>query len=227
MIDLHTWMDQLEDAFLEQGDEEYAIGVSRYFRNQFESFGLKNAVRRALARPYLQALKAERSETILELLQLLWLKPQRDFQHTGMELLHLYRKKFNADILAPLEFVLTHKAWWDTVDMIASHTVGWAYQNGFLKLSDLRRWNESGHLWLVRSSIIFQLKYKQQTDWPLLQEMMASHLLHPDFFIRKAIGWALRQYSYTAPQRVLDYLETHEMSGLSRREALKGLARGS
>lgn len=219
------WVDQLEDALLKKEDNEYAISVSKYFRNQFEFFGMKNGVRRATAKPFIENLRTSDAANLMQIIELLWAKPQREFQHTGMELLMQHRKKFNNQILAPIEFTLMNKGWWDTVDFIASNIVGWSYKNGYLSLGDIKKWNQSEHLWLVRSSIIFQLKYKQETDWPLLQEMINNHLTHTDFFIRKAIGWALRQYSYTSEERILAYLDQHELSSLSRREALKGILR--
>jgi len=219
------WVDRLEDAYLEQYNEDNAIAISKYFRNQFESFGLKNGLRRSIAKPFLEELKKENADDLFEIMKLLWAKPQREFQHTGMEVLMKYRKKFNDKLVEPLEFIITHKSWWDTVDFIAAHIVGWAYLNGFINRNKIMQWNASDHLWLIRSSLIFQLKYKDELDWPLLQQLIEPKFYHSDFFIRKAIGWALRQYSYSRPERVLEYLDTHEMSNLSRREAMKGLVR--
>ena len=153
----------------------------------------------------------------------LWHKPQREFQHVGMELLDRYRKYFGPEITDILVFEITHKSWWDSVDFIASHTVGWAYANGRLHKQDIQHWNGSEDIWLIRSSIIFQLKYKNQTDWDFLQQMIIPHLPHSDFFIRKAIGWALREYGKSEPQRVLAFVESNEMSGLSQREAIRRL----
>jgi 3-methyladenine DNA glycosylase AlkD len=85
----------------------------------------------------------------------------------------------------------------------------------------VRRWNKSGNLWLIRASIIFQLHDKKSFDEDLLFEMILQQTEHKDFFIRKAIGWSLRQYAKTNPSSVRQFVNANEMSSLSKKEALK------
>jgi len=215
------WVEAVEGVMEAHRNAKNAPDIIRYFRNQFGSFGLKNEDRRKLTKQFIVATKQFSQKELVETIELLWSRSEREFQHTGMELIDHHRKKFDRSIKKVLQYMISHKSWWDTVDFIASHTVGHAFKTNQLRQEDLYEWNESDDLWLIRTSILAQLKYKSYTDWALLQELIIPHLDHKDFFIRKAIGWALREYSKTEPNLVLDFVENHTMSGLSQREALK------
>jgi len=117
------------------------------------------------------------------------------------------------------------KPWWDTIDFMAKNWIG-----EFVKLfpnEGMKRvvtWNESGNLWLIRTSILFQLGYKENVDVEVLNQMITPHVHHPDFFIRKAIGWALRQYAKYDAEWVKDYVQTNSLSPLSAKEAMKHIS---
>ena len=117
-------------------------------------------------------------------------------------------------------------AWWDYVDAIAAHQVGTVLRRhpGETKRL-LRRWSRDPDLWRRRTAILAQLSFKADTDLRLLYDCIAPNLSDREFFIRKAIGWALRQYGWTNPEEVRRYVTEHEaeLSPLSRREALKNL----
>ena len=125
-----------------------------------------------------------------------------------------------------IEFMIVNKPWWDTVDWVASHHAG-TYFKMFPHLirEKTGAWMNSENIWLQRSALLFQLKYKRHTDEKLLFDYILKLKDSKEFFIRKAIGWALREYSKTAPESVVHFVETTELSGLSRREALKWLKR--
>lgn len=119
-------------------------------------------------------------------------------------------------------------AWWDLVDSIAAHRLG-----GLLRVypevmkPEMRAWSICDDLWKRRSSILCQLTFKAETDLPLLYQCIEPSLASPEFFLRKAIGWALRQYAWADPHEVLRYvrLKRRELSPLSKREALKNVLR--
>jgi len=121
-----------------------------------------------------------------------------------------------------IEHCIVHKSWWDTVDGIASDWLG-TYFKQFNEQIILitSSWNKNSNIWLQRSSILFQKSYKKTTDTALL----SSHILHlkdsKEFFIRKAIGWALREYSKTNPEWVIQFVTKNKLSPLSEKEALK------
>jgi len=141
---------------------------------------------------------------------------------------HLYLEFQNLDTLPMYEEMIVTGAWWDLVDSIAPKRLG-----NLLRLypgpmrKEMLRWSKSDDLWKRRSAIICQLSFKQDTDLKLLYACMEPSLESKEFFLRKAIGWALRQYAWTDPEEVRRYVREHEqqLSGLSKREALKHVAR--
>lgn len=141
---------------------------------------------------------------------------QRYREHQVMKALPLYE-----------ELIVTG-AWWDLVDGIASGRLGNLLRTHPAPMKrNLRTWSRSKDLWKRRSAIICQLSFQEETDLDLLYACIAPNLRDPAFFIRKAIGWALRQYAWTNPQEVARYVRAHEaeLSPLSRREALKNIGR--
>jgi len=121
-----------------------------------------------------------------------------------------------------VEYLIVTKSWWDTVDTIASHTVGTHFKR-FPKIREryLKKWRESKNLWLRRTAILFQLGYKKETDFELLLEIITENLGSDEFFINKAIGWSLRQYARIDPKAGTKFVKTTPLHPMSRREAMK------
>ncbi len=119
--------------------------------------------------------------------------------------------------------MITHNSWWDSVDSTNSFVIG----KYFLQFPEAiepvtSKWNQSSNKWLQRMSILFQLIYKEKTNTTLLTEYIENTQLEEDFFIRKAIGWALRSYANTDAKWVIQFVKAHpQLSNLSKREALK------
>ena len=122
-----------------------------------------------------------------------------------------------------MEWMITHNSWWDSVDSTNSNVIS----KFFLKYPEhiaayTLKWNRSNNNWLKRMSILFQLTYKKNTNTVLLAAYIENAINEEDFFIRKAIGWALRAYAYTDPKWVIHFVKAHpNLSPLSKREALK------
>jgi len=130
--------------------------------------------------------------------------------------------RFGSSELEFIEHLIVTKSWWDTVDGLASHIVGSVfYKNNTLRDQWCERWVESQNLWLQRSSLIFQLKYNKETDFPMLTRQIELLKSVDDFFIQKAIGWSLRQYGKYHPEAVRAYVDISDLSSLATREALK------
>jgi len=132
------------------------------------------------------------------------------------------------DALPMYEEMIVTGAWWDYVDHIAGRRIGLLLRNHPAPMSRLmRRWSRSDDMWKRRTSIICQLGFKERTDLALLYDCIEPNLDDREFFIRKAIGWALRQHAWTDPKEVQRYVRAHEdqLSGLSRREALKNISK--
>jgi 3-methyladenine DNA glycosylase AlkD len=124
------------------------------------------------------------------------------------------------------EEMIVTGAWWDFVDELAAHHVGTILRN-YPKSTRAKMlsWSQCGNLWKRRTSIICQLTFKEETDLNLLYSCIEPSIDSKEFFLRKAIGWALRQYAWTDPREIRRYVKLHQdrLSGLSRREALKNI----
>jgi 3-methyladenine DNA glycosylase AlkD len=159
-----------------------------------------------------------------EILRDLWSLPQREFQYAAMNLLDKFEKNLPEKFISTLEYLIITNSWWDTVDALASHTVGTHFKRfPKTRTKSLRKWRLSKNMWLRRTAILFQLGYKKETDFNLLCEIIRENLGSDEFFINKAIGWALRQYAYTDPQAVKRFVNATDLHPLSRREAMKHL----
>ena len=135
-----------------------------------------------------------------------------------------YREFQTYSSLPMLEEMIVSGAWWDLVDTLAGQNLGDILRAHPRKMKPLmRRWARDADMWKRRSAILCQLKFKGDTDLELLYDCIEPNLAHRDFFIRKAIGWALRQYAWTDPKEVRRYAKanTARLSPLSLREALK------
>lgn len=152
---------------------------------------------------------------------------RREERYAAMYMLDMRR---HAECLSPkdmpmLEELVVSGAWWDHVDELAM-VIGELLRKHPKQMRPLmRKWSTDPNLWKRRVSIICQLRFKRDTDLELLYGNIEANLGDRDFFIRKAIGWALRQYAWTDPKEVARYVRAHDeqLSGLSKREALKNI----
>ncbi|MGR9050362.1 DNA alkylation repair protein [Halobacillus faecis] len=205
-------------------DEDQRIPMENYMKNHFPFFGIKAPDRKRILAPLLKEYKDMTADERLEAAVLLFQKSERECHYAALAFLEKGIKKAPEHSIDTYKQLLMTKPWWDTVDMIASTLCG----EYFLRYEDKLRpyteeWRESDHLWVRRSSVLHQLKYKEKTDAPLLFETIDALKHEKEFFIEKAIGWALREYSKTDAAAVIDYLNQEEVRPLSRREGLKWL----
>jgi 3-methyladenine DNA glycosylase AlkD len=224
-----AWSDEvvgrLTTAFETVRDEARAGPMVRYMRNQFPFLGLPSPARRVVQREALASLPTPAEADVLAATRSLWSLPEREYQYAACDLLARWTRLLTSPALADLEWLITHRSWWDTVDAVRPAVGALVLAEPALK-AHTRRWNRASDMWLVRSSIIFQLGYRARTDAPLLFEHCANRASDTEFFIRKGIGWALREYSKVDGAAVRTFVLDHpELSGLSRREALKWLDR--
>ncbi len=151
----------------------------------------------------------------------------RETRYAAIELLLLarYQKRWSTpDTLPLIREMIETGAWWDYVDTLASNAVGDLLRRYPDEIfPELRRWTTDPNLWIRRTAILSQLKFKEETDVDFLFAAIEGSIEDRDFFARKAIGWALRQHSRTAPELVIDYIERNKsrLSPLSKREGLK------
>lgn len=154
----------------------------------------------------------------------LWQQRIREFHYVAMELLYKHVRKQAEGTLPLIEHVIVTTSWWDTVDFLAARVVGEYFKHFPKEIPGIRRkWMDSCNIWLQRTVLLFQPFYKTKTDTTLLGHSIRELGGNTDFFIRKAIGWALRQYARTNPEWVRNFVGQVNLSGLSTREAMKHL----
>lgn len=216
---------ELEAWLRRHADREKAEAMEAYMRNQFPFLGIKKPEREKLLKEFWKRYGLPKGEELLHAAERLWELPEREFHYAAMGLMEKYGKTAERSHIDRLERWVTPQSWWDTVDFIADHLIG----GHFKRYPDLipaytGRWIESDNMWLRRTALLFQLKYKDKTDAARLFDFIDRTKDESEFFIRKAIGWALREYAKTDAAAVLRYAEATELSPLSRKEALKHLS---
>ena len=223
---MEDFVSKLRQKFLENTNAENATQMKAYMRNQYDFFGIKAPAQLQIRQEFLKAEGLPEISYLPNLIRELWDQPEREFQHFAMALLEKYTKKTNAGFIETLEMIIVTKSWWDTVDFIATNLVG-AHFKRFPELIPVytEKWMNSGNFWLQRSALLFQLKYKKQTDIRLLFGFIERLSDSREFFIRKAIGWTLREYSKTDPDAVIRFVNSHQLQPLSQKEALKVINR--
>lgn len=194
--------------------------MSRYLRDQFTFHGLSSAERRSLHRQH--ALSAGSAGNPFLTAHHLWQLPARECQLAGVDVLNRNAKSHDPGQFAEcLIALIVEKSWWDTVDMLAATGLAAAFRDPLTQAHFLPLCRQSDNLWLRRSALIFQLKYREATDVDLLFALIEENLGGQEFFINKAIGWSLRQYAKVDRRTVEQFVASRALSPLSRREALR------
>ncbi len=222
---MQTYTLTLKTLFKQNADPAQAGAMKRYMRDQFEYLGIKAPQSAALIKEFIKENGLPSVAQLDKIARELWSLPQREFQYASMILMGKLEKNYEAEFITTIEFLLITKSWWDTVDSLAGHAVGTHFKR-FPKVKEkyLKKWRKSENFWLRRTTLLFQLGYKKETDFDLLCEIIRENLGSHEFFINKAIGWALRQYAHTNPAPVKKFVNaTKGLHPLSRREALKNI----
>jgi len=196
--------------------------MEAYMKNKFQFLGVKATERNNFLKEYIKTYGLPDRSKSEDIVIGLWSLPYREYQYMAIDLANkLLRKPISDDILI-IEYMLENKQWWDTVDSVSSNLVGNLFKNNSeVKIKYLRKWISSEDLWLNRAAILFQLKYKDNTQTKLLSNAIKPYLASNEFFHQKAIGWALRQYSKFNPSWVKDFIAKNTLAPLSVREASK------
>lgn len=219
---MEQYIKHIENEYILNSNPVNAVGQKAYMKNQFEYYGISTPVRRAISKPFLQKEFLPEKKDLDSIVKILWQKPQREFQYFSQELVEKFKNNMSILDIKLFEFMILNKSWWDTIDFIAPKLVG-EYFKKYPKERDkkIEKWIESGNIWLQRSSILFQLKYKNDLDFDFLSYVINSLLGSKEFFINKAIGWILRDHSRISPNLVIDFVENTKLSSLSKKEALR------
>jgi 3-methyladenine DNA glycosylase AlkD len=216
---------ELERAFIKNSNTENAVAMSKYMKNNFKFFGIKTVERRQILKKLWKANQQEVSQNARQITLELFQKQQREFHYCTVEILiqELKQKNIKEDIQLIEKLIITN-SWWDSVDFLAKYLLG-NYLLQFPEETDsvILKFSSSENMWLNRSVILFQLGYKEKTNFDVLKFVCEKHKMSTEFFIQKAIGWALREYAKTNPEAVKDFVSISNLKKLSEKEALKNL----
>jgi 3-methyladenine DNA glycosylase AlkD len=216
-------------ALRDVADPAKAPIMQAYMKSAMPYLGIQASPLRRVARAVFSAHKIESYPEWRDAVLELWRGARyREERYIAIELAGYpaYRRFRTLDALPMYEEMITSGAWWDYVDSIASHRLGELLRLYPAKMRGvLRKWAKSDDMWKRRSAILAQLGFKADTDLALLYDCIRPSIREKEFFLRKAIGWALRQFAKTDAKEVRRYVAEHEahLSPLSRREALKNV----
>lgn len=214
---------KLYEEMIRHKNEEQAQKMSKYMLNKFEYIGIKTPKRRKIFKNFFKEYKNE-EKIDWEFVNKCWENKHREFQYIAADYLKNMKDKLTIDDIPKFKRLILEKSWWDTIDNL-DMTIG------ALALKDsnvnkiLLEWSLDENIWLKRIAIDHQLLRKEKTNTELLEKILKNNLGQAEFFINKAIGWALRDYSKTNPEWVKNFIEKNRenMAKLSIKEASKYL----
>lgn len=219
------FLDRLSASLEEHRDPARAAEMTAYVRGQFSFFGIGAPAREMLIRAAADGLGRPSERDLSGLALACWRKRDRDYQYAACKMLRRHVAQLNPAFLDVAERLITSKSWWDTVDELASHVVGPLVKRHPELGATMDAWIASENIWVARTAILHQTRNRGDTDERRLFAHCLRRASDTDFFIRKAIGWALREYAKTNPGAVERFVRKNgsRLSGLSKREALKHL----
>ena len=216
----------LSPALEELGDHKRAIGAQAYMKDVAPFIGVATPERRSTVKRIAKGLKVPTSEELGATARKLWKLEEREYQYCATDLIQIHWKVADKNFLADyVEHLLISKPWWDTVDSLGSVAISpLTDKYGCEKLMD--KWNKSSNIWLNRAAIQHQRGRKYETDIALILRYCHEHAESTEFFVVKAIGWALRDMAKISPRDVRNFLNDHPNLGrVAVREAERGLGR--
>ena len=213
-------MKELIHVLRENSDQEQAVKMASYMKDNFLFLGIPKPKLKILAKPFL----AEHRKKPLDwnLIFDLWDLDFREAQYVALLYLDAHKKEIKPEDILQIKRLVTTKSWWETIDSLDEYVGLIALQDDSAK-NVLQEWSVDENLWLRRVAIDFQQRYKEKTDKEFLAKTITNNLGSSEFFINKSIGWSLREYSKTNPAWVKDFIDQHRenMSSLSIKEASK------
>ncbi|MFC7548604.1 DNA alkylation repair protein [Plantactinospora sp. GCM10030261] len=220
-----TVLTRLGTAYGAARDPGRAVAMSAYMRDRFPFLGIAAPAQRQLSREVLAGLSRPDESALRSVALGCWALPEREYQYFACGYLRRHAVVCGPGFLATARTLVTVKPWWDTVDVLAAHLVGPLVRRHPELVAELDSWIVDADLWLVRTALLHQLAAKEDTDERRLFGYCVRQAGHPDFFVRKAIGWALREYAKTEPVRVRHFVTANRsrLAPMSVREALKNV----
>ncbi|SNX56856.1 3-methyladenine DNA glycosylase AlkD [Streptomyces sp. TLI_55] len=220
-----TVLDRLTVVYGAAADPARAESMRAYMKDVAPFLGLTTPVRRALSRTVVEGTPRPDETDCTAIALRCWRLPEREYQYFAVDYLRRHARVLSSGFLPVTRHLVSTVPWWDTVDLLAAHVVGALVGADPALKADMDAWIVDDDLWIARTALLHQLRYKERTDTERLFTYCLHQSGHPDFFIRKAIGWALREYAKTDPEAVRGFLarEKGRFAPLSVREALKNI----
>lgn len=208
------------DTFYQAANPQKAIAMEAYMRNQFKFLGITAPERKILTRDFFKTI--DRATIDWEFVQQCWEKDEREFQYLAIAYLTKVKQRLTVEDIPRLRQLIVTKSWWDTIDSLDKF-VGYVALHHPTVEATLLDWSTDDNIWLRRVAIDHQILRKEQTNPVLLEKIICHNFGQKEFFINKAIGWSLRDYSKTNPEWVKAFIARHQdqMAPLSIREASK------
>ena len=205
----------------ENSNELLAESMSKYMQDKFRFLGVRGATRTEIYKKYFP--DARKTKTIdWDFVENCWNKEEREFQYVVVYYLKAMQKFLKREDISRLKYLIVTKSWWDTVDLLAKVVGSLVIRiEGYDQI--MLEWSKDSNIWLKRVAILYQLSLKEKVDKQVLERILVNNLGDSEFFINKAIGWALRDYSKFNPEWVREFIEKNKngIANLSLREASK------
>jgi len=220
-----NFIQNLEQDLHQKANRELAIPMENYMKNNFSFLGIKTEERRTIFKTNYEKYKTDIKANFRTIAWELFNKNEREFHQCAIDLLvKEFKKNYVLEDIKLIENLIITNSWRDSVDVVAKYLLG-SYLQQFPNetYEVIERFSNSNNMWLNRSAIIFQLSYKEKTNFDLLKSECEKHKESKEFFIQKAIGWALRDYSRFNPIGVTEYVNSTNLKPLSQREALRNI----
>lgn len=214
------------DQFELVGDPELSAPMAHYMRDQFNLAGLKTPERKRQSKVLIKQSKAVTLPELRAGIGAIYQRSEREYQYVAIDLMVANVKRLSLDDVSQLASLVTQKAWWDSVDALRKAFGDYIRFYPTDKDAVFKLFNGRPNFWMRRVAITLQLMEKEDTDTQMLAAAILPDLGTPEFFIQKAIGWALRNYSKVNPQWVSQFIRSHALSRLASNEGGKYLKHG-
>ncbi|MBT2420566.1 DNA alkylation repair protein [Streptomyces sp. ISL-22] len=220
-----TVLERLTATYAAAADPRRAAAAQAYVKDVAPFLGIPTPARRALSRTVLAGTPHPDEADCTAIALRCWRLPEREYHYFAVDYLRRHVGRCSSGFLPVARQLITTVSWWDTVDALAAHVVGALVAADPKLTADMDAWIVDENLWVARTALLHQLRYKERTDTERLFTYCLRQSGHSEFFIRKAIGWCLREYAKTDPEAVRAFLarERGRFAPLSVREALKNI----
>lgn len=220
---MHPYLKKLAQAYKENAIVADAPAMEAYMKHHFKFYGLKSPLRNTITKNHIASYGKVTYEDMPIIIKEAYAQPYRELHYFAMTLLETHYKNIQEQDIELVKWMVQTNSWWDTIDYIATRGAG-ALVKKYPTLSfKMDQWSTDEDFWIRRIAILHQMKFKQQTDTKRLFNYCIANANDKEFFIQKAMGWALREYAYIDGKAVLAFLAKHQMPNLTVREARKHL----